>query len=395
MAKYDFSVSNYAKMWGKNAESRHILTSIVNNEKLIGVNESWYLTQGSVDPNFTPVDGHGMATFTVTERNTDVASMANLRAPLGDTDTVDAGGYNTYSATIPDFITNKISETAMERKQREDMFAQMGTDREIIRDIWIPKVQILIQSMNFTLNWMTAQLQTTGKIHYKNGHGIFSPLHKAPVPEENFVKASTTAWTDKTAKIITDMQTIEGDFRSKWGYDGGMQWMMTKKFFINCFLKNDEVLEKVNEFRNLNDLVAVTFNSINTDVFNNAWENVRTAYGISPIVIVEEKEYEKDSVSGATTPINGWSDNIVVLRPVGDAVRFMRKQILDETYAAYLNNNVQRNFAPIANGLGTIVNTTVPNGMYMQWDTTVMFSCVPALVEFSKHVIVDISQVNG
>lgn len=395
MAKYDFSVTNYAKMWGTNAASRHILTNIVNNDKLVGVNESWYLTQGSIDPNFTPVDGHGMATFTVTERNTDVASMANLRAPLGDTDTVDAGGNKTYSATIPDFITSKISETAMERKQREDLYAQTGTDREIIRDIWIPKVQMLVQSMNFTLNWMTAQLQTTGKIVYKNGHGIFSPVHKASIPEENFTKAITTAWTDLSAPIISDMHAIEGDYRSKWGYDGPMQWMMTKKFFLNNFIKNTEVLEKVNEFRALNDLIAVTFNSINTDVFNNAWENVRLAYGLSPIVIVEEKEYEKNKVTGETTAINGWGDNIVVLRPAGDAVRFMRKQILDETYAAYLNNNVQRNFAPIANGLGTIVNTTVPNGMYMQWDTTVMFSCVPALVEFSKHVIVDVSQVRG
>ena len=149
------------------------------------------------------------------------------------------------------------------------------------------------------------------------------------------------------------------------------------------------------EFRALNDLIAVSFNNINTDVFNNAWTNVRTAYGLSPIVLVEEKEYDKDKSTGQMKAVNGWADNIVVLRPTGDAVRFMRKQILDETYAQYLNNSVQRNFAPFANGLATIVNTTVPSGMYNEWHTQILFSCVPALVEFTKHVIVDISQTNS
>ena len=395
MAKVDFNVSNYAKLFGKTSYDRKVLASIVNNEKLMGVNESWYLTQGSVDPTFTPADAHGMATFTIQERVINATPMANLRAPLADTNTLDAHGVASYSATIPDFSTPKIVEKAMERKQKEDLFAQMGTDASIIKEQWIPQVIGLRQSMNFTLNWMTAQLMTTGKIVYDKGQGIFSPVHKALIPDENFTKAITTAWTDPNAKIITQMQAIEGEYRSKWGYDGGMQWQMTKNFFLNTFIKNAEVLEKVNEFRALNDLIAVSFNNINTDIFNNAWQNVRTAYGLSPIVLVEEKEYDKNKETGVMTAINGWNDKYVVLRPTGDAVRFMRKQILDETYAPYLNGNVQRNFAPIANGLGTIMNTTVPSGMYNEWHTQILFSCVPALVEFTKHVIVDISQVRG
>ncbi|MGN0280797.1 MAG: major capsid protein [Prevotella sp.] len=391
MAKVDFNVSNYAKLFGGTQYDRKVLATIVNNEKLMGINEAWYLTQGSIDPTFTPSDAHGMATFTVQERALNATPMANLRAPLADTNTLDAEGIASYSATIPDFSTPKIVEKAMERKQKEDLFAQMGSDATIIKEQWVPKVIGLRQSMNFTMNWMTAKLMTTGKIVYDKGQGIFSPVHKALIPDENFTHAIGTAWTDPSAKIITQMQTIESEFRSKWGYDGGMQWQMTKNFFLNTFIKNTEVLEKVNEFRALNDLIAVTFTNINTDVFNNAWQNVRTAYGLSPIVLVEEKEYDKNKETGVMTAINGWEDKYVVLRPTGDAVRFMRKQILDETYASYLNNNVQRNFAPIANGLGTIMNTTVPSGMYNEWHTQILFSCVPALVEFTKHVIVDIS----
>lgn len=391
MAKVDFNVSNYAKLFGGTQYDRKVLATIVNNEKLMGINEAWYLTQGSIDPTFTPSDAHGMATFTVQERALNATPMANLRAPLADTNTLDAEGIASYSATIPDFSTPKIVEKAMERKQKEDLFAQMGSDATIIKEQWVPQVIGLRQSMNFTMNWMTAKLMTTGKIVYDKGQGIFSPVHKALIPDENFTHAIGTAWTDPSAKIITQMQAIESEFRSKWGYDGGMQWQMTKNFFLNTFIKNTEVLEKVNEFRALNDLIAVTFTNINTDVFNNAWQNVRTAYGLSPIVLVEEKEYDKNKETGVMTAINGWEDKYVVLRPTGDAVRFMRKQILDETYAPYLNNNVQRNFAPIANGLGTIMNTTVPSGMYNEWHTQILFSCVPALVEFTKHVIVDIS----
>ena len=391
MAKVDFNVSNYAKLFGGTQYDRKVLATIVNNEKLMGINEAWYLTQGSIDPTFTPSDAHGMATFTVQERALNATPMANLRAPLADTNPLDAEGIASYSATIPDFSTPKIVEKAMERKQKEDLFVQMGSDATIIKEQWVPKVIGLRQSMNFTMNWMTAKLMTTGKIVYDKGQGIFSPVHKALIPDENFTHAIGTAWTDPSAKIITQMQTIESEYRSKWGYDGGMQWQMTKNFFLNTFIKNTEVLEKVNEFRALNDLIAVTFTNINTDVFNNAWQNVRTAYGLSPIVLVEEKEYDKNKETGVMTAINGWEDKYVVLRPTGDAVRFMRKQILDETYAPYLNNNVQRNFAPIANGLGTIMNTTVPSGMYNEWHTQILFSCVPALVEFTKHVIVDIS----
>ena len=162
---------------------------------------------------------------------------------------------------------------------------------------------------------------------------------------------------------------------------------------MNVFLKNKEVVEKVNEFRALADLVAVTFNTLNIDVFNNAWEQIRVAYGLSPIEIVEEKEI--NATNAGETIVNGWADKVVVLRPAGDAVKFMRKQILDETYSKYLNNSVERNFAPFNNGLGMLVNTTVPNGMYTEWQTVVLFSAVPALVEFTKHVIVDTSTANS
>ena len=189
------------------------------------------------------------------------------------------------------------------------------------------------------------------------------------------------------------MQNIEARYKQAWGWNGAMKWQMTKNFFLNTFIKNQEVLDKVNEFRTLNDLISVSFNTLNLDIFNNVWNQIRTAYGISPIELVEEKEYNETEQSSDF--VQGWEDKYVVLRPTGDAVRFMRKQILDQTYKKYLNTAITRNFAPLAGGLGTVVNTTVPNGLYNEWQTTIMFSCVPALIEFTKHVIVDVSKAGS
>lgn len=393
MAKFDFNTSNYAKLFGDKLINQRLLATIVNDEDIIGVNNSWYLTQGSVDPSFTPVDTEGYATFTVRERRLSAAPMANMRAPLGDTTQLDADGLSFYSATIPDFITPKHVETAMSREDKEQRFALFGNDEEIMKQ-WVLQVQKLRESMDSTLTWMTAKLMTTGKIVYTGiGKGIFAPVHKADIPAENFCKAGEKAWTDPNAKIITYMQNIEARYKQAWGWNGAMKWQMTKNFFLNTFIKNQEVLDKVNEFRTLNDLISVSFNTLNLDIFNNVWNQIRTAYGISPIELVEEKEYNETEQSSEF--VQGWEDKYVVLRPAGDAVRFMRKQILDQTYKKYLNTAITRNFAPLAGGLGTVVNTTVPNGLYNEWQTTIMFSCVPALIEFTKHVIVDVSQAGS
>ena len=85
--------------------------------------------------------------------------------------------------------------------------------------------------------------------------------------------------------------------------------------------------------------------------------------------------------------------NYDILSYLPDALESMQgEQVLDETYAPFLNNSVERTFAPIANGLGTVMNTVVPSGMYNEWHTQILFSAVPALVEFTKHVIVDTSK---
>ena len=393
MAKFDFNTSRYARLWGKSESDARLLTTVVNDENIIGVNTSWYLTQGSIDPSFTPVDSNGLATFTVRERALKAAPMADLRAPLGDAIQADAEGVNMYSASIPDFTTRKFVDTAMSLADKQKRYEAVGNDEEIMKQ-WVKDITWLRASMDGTMNWLTAQLMTKGFINYtKIGRGVYSPIHKADIPADNFCKAGEKVWTDPQATIITYMQEIEDKYRQKWGWSGAMKWQMTKNFFLRVFMKNQEVLDKVNEFRTLQDLVSVSFSSLNQDIFNNAWEQIRLAFGLSRIEMVEEKEFNSNHEGESF--VHGWDDKYVVLRPEGDAVRFMRKQILDETYAPYLNDSTQRSLTSFNGGLGTLVNTVTPNGLYKQWETVVWFSCVPALVEFTKHVIVDTSSANG
>lgn len=392
MAKFDFNTSRYAHLFGSKSPDQRLLMSIVNDNEITGLNPRWYLSQGSIDPEFTPADASGIATFTVRERALSAAPLANLRAPLADTVAADVTGFNSYSATIPDFITVKNVETVASRNQKRKYFEAYGNDRDMLQQYAFDTAR-LISSMDSTMSYMTAQLMSTGRIVYKKGQGVFAPVHKADIPTDNFCKAGTKAWTDPEALIISYMADIEDRFRQKWGWYGPMVWQFTKKMFVNVFMKNKQVLEKVNEFRNLQDLVAVTFNTLNKSVFDNAWEQIRAAYGISPIEIVEEAEV--DSVGGTDTLVHGWDDKIAVLRPAGEAVRFMRKEVLDASYAPWLNQLTSRNFASVRNGLGMVVNSTVVSGMYNEWHTVVLFSAVPALTEFTRHIIVDTSQAGS
>ena len=128
MAKFDFNTSRYARLWGKSESDARLLATVVNDENIIGVNTSWYLTQGSIDPSFTPVDSNGLATFTVRERALKAAPMADLRAPLGDAIQADAEGVNMYSASIPDFTTRKFVDTAMSLADKQKRYEAVGND---------------------------------------------------------------------------------------------------------------------------------------------------------------------------------------------------------------------------------------------------------------------------
>lgn len=390
MPKFNSNNSYYFKLW--ESGNNRLLQTVIDRSQLIHTNYGWYKTQGRKASMPIP-NGNGadqLATFTVKARVLEAAPLMDMRAPLADANQIDGVGYDFYSATVPDFISPAgYKETAMERKYREDMLANLGSDEELVAQWATRNVQRLIDSADATMTNMTAQLMSTGCIDWSQiGRGIRVPLHKAAIPTANFVNAGEKVWTDTAnCKVLEQMKQIEDKFRDKWGFTGALVWQIPYKMFHEVILENEQVKELIKDYRH-NPLLFHAYTegqSFTEAAFKQA---VADYDGVSPIEIVEEKE--RNITHTADKFVHGWKENVAVLRPAGDAVEFQWKEVLDETmFKSFGNNAITKVWAKTNDGLGTLVNTTLPNGNYKEWRTDLMLSAVPALVEFTNHVIVD------
>ena len=388
MAKFDFNNSRYAKFFSDKT-NQNFLQSFINMEGLLYTNYGWYKTQGVKASIPTPTAGNGTATFSVKGRDMKAAPLMDLRAPLGDSNQMDKEGIYWYTASIPDLVAPGFVETAMEREAKERQFELFGNDADLVA-AWVHTLQSQIDSADVTMNYMTAQLMSTGKIDYRNiGRGIQIPLHKADIPEENFTTAGTKVWTDPDCKILSQMAAKEKMYREKWGYQGAMVWQVTRKMFYEVLLPCSEAKELVDNYKkNPLAYIASTETAPTTqDLFVRAF---RDYPGVSPIEIVEERE--RNLTNTGDTFVQGWNDKIAVLRPAGYACEFQYTNSLDrQMFQKYGSTVISKVWALANDGLCVVVNTTTNNGLYKEWHTDVMMSACPALVTFRNHVIVDTS----
>ena len=388
MAKFDFNNSRYAKFFSDKT-NQNFLQSFINMEGLLYTNYGWYKTQGVKASIPTPTAGNGTATFSVKGRDMKAAPLMDLRAPLGDSNQMDKEGIYWYTASIPDLVAPGFVETAMEREAKERQFELFGNDADLVA-AWVHTLQSQIDSADVTMNYMTAQLMSTGKIDYRKiGRGIQIPLHKADIPEENFTTAGTKVWTAPDCKILSQMAAKEKMYREKWGYQGAMVWQVTRKMFYEVLLPCSEAKELVDNYKkNPLAYIASTETAPTTqDLFVRAF---RDYPGVSPIEIVEERE--RNLTNTGDTFVQGWNDKIAVLRPAGYACEFQYTNSLDrQMFEKYGSSVISKVWALANDGLCTVVNTTTNNGLYKEWHTDVMMSACPALVTFRNHVIVDTS----
>lgn len=386
MGKHNFDDSRYAAFFNS-TEGRQILQSFIDNSEMLKVNYNWWRTQFSKAPTMLPTDTDGKATFMVKARKESSAPMMNWRAPLGEPTVMETKGLSFYTGTVIDFISDAIEENAMEREYNERQYQLYGNDADIIL-AWTKKIQTLIDSKDQTLNYMGAYLQSTGKLDWNIGRGIQGPVQKAEIPEENFVNAGEKVWSAEDCKVFSQMVKIEDDFRQRTGYAGAMKWLITDDMYENIFLQNAEVKEWVNYLRNINTSSPQTAPDI-AIIPDALFESAVAAYPkLSPIEIVVEKEKEK--TWAGEKMVHGWKTGVAVLRPVGDAGLIQYTEILDKTMADKAGNNVvNTNFGVLDGGIAYLVNSTMANGRYLSWQTSVMMSATPCLTEFPNHIIVD------
>lgn len=384
--KADFSTSRYAKFFDSKS-NRDFLQTFINTKGIVGVNYTWWKSQCQKAAAPTPIDNDGLATFTQKCRSLKSAPMMDMRAPLGKGLQEDVEGIEWYQASIPHFISKAFVENSAERMRKEQEFEIFGNDKDIVA-AWTQNLQSKLDGAHQTVNYMVAQLMTTGKINYQQGMGIKLPIHSAKIPADNFKTAGAKVWTDTDCQILSQMATIEKAVRDEWGFDGAMTWKMTYNFFYNVFLKNAEVKELVESYKK-NPLawVATTAAAPTTaDLFERAF---RDYPGVSPIEIVVEKE--RVLTNTGDSMINGWADKYVVLCPAGKPCDLRYCNPLDERVfgGGYGAQGISKVFAKANDGLCTIINTTSDVGELREWRTEVVMSSVPALNEFMQHIIVD------
>lgn len=384
MPKFDFNNSTYAKLWNSR-DGRAALQIFVNDPDIIKRLPSFWKAQFGVDPTIIQRNPDGTAVFSAAMRGQSMENMLDWRAPLGDARVRDKKGVEHYEGSIPDFIAPAYVEQAMEREAREQMFQDyFGNDAQILA-AYADVIGDMIREGDSTMSNLAAQALSKGFVVYNYGQGITGPIYKAPIPEENKVKAGAVAWSDPSCKLLDQMEKIEQDFRDRTAFSGAMKWQLTRDTFSNVFLKNAQVIEYINNWRTINDKVVVNGWSINAEMFNEAFADNEK---ISTIEVVEEKQYDGGKA------VSGWEPGVAVLRPVGFAGRVKRASILDKKMAEkYGSSVIDRVFSTV--DIYTIMNTTLNNGNYKEWHTDLFVSAVPALEEFMHHIIVKTDEADS
>ena len=375
-----FANSTYNKIWDSN-EGRQIVTQILNDPDLIRANHTFWTQKFRIDPQITPTNAEGEAIFKSTMRQLESGVLMDMRAPLGDSVPEDKKGLAYYSGVIPEFISKGTVEKATERAYKEDLFAQFG-DAALIAAYATDVLQSKLDSANQTLSHMSAQLLSTGKIIYNQGVGIQGNVLKADVPAENFLKAGAKVWSDTSARLLDQIVKMVEDIREARGLDLQFQLEITRKQFLEAFMKNEQVIEWVRYLNVINNTPLPERAVMTEDLVKNALSRFE---GLPPIVIVEEKQ--KDTENGI---VHGWKEGVAVLRPLGYAGFIRRTTIKDvELFTKYGNNVNSYSFASALNGLAQIANSVIVNGNFKEWHTHVIMAAVPSLDEFLYHYIID------
>ena len=380
-----FANSTYNKIWDSN-EGRQIVTQILNDPDLIRANHTFWTQKFRIDPQITPTNAEGEAIFKSTMRQLESGVLMDMRAPLGDSVPEDKKGLAYYSGVIPEFISKGTVEKATERAYKEDLFAQFG-DAALIAAYATDVLQSKLDSANQTLSHMSAQLLSTGKIVYNQGVGIQGNVLKADVPAENFLKAGAKVWSDTSARLLDQIVKMVEDIREAKGLDLQFQLEITRKQFLEAFMKNEQVIEWVRYLNVINNTPLPERAVMTEDLVKNALARFE---GLPPIVIVEEKQ--KDTENGI---VHGWKEGVAVLRPLGYAGFIRRTTIKDvELFTKYGNNVNSYSFASALNGLAQIANSVIVNGNFKEWHTHVIMAAVPSLDEFLYHYIIDTTTAN-
>ena len=380
-----FENSQYSKLWKSN-EGRLILQTILANPDLIKANHTFWASKFRIDPQITPTDAQGRATFISEMREQTQGNLMDMRAPLSHNTQIERGGVRYYTGTIPSFSAKQYRETATEREYKEKLFDQFG-DAALIASYATDVLQYFLDSGNQTLSRMSAELLSTGKITVDWGDGIKGNVLKADIPTDNFLKGGTSAWTVTDFLLLDRLRELVQKLNDKLGWENAAwQLEITRDKFNNTFMKNTQVINWVKlQYALDNNMYGTSDVPSGIVTFDRSLAAIAKYDGMPIISIIDEKQ---NDVNLGT--VHGWTAKNAVLRPVGYAGYIRRSEIIErEVYTKYGNSTINKVFASALQGLGLIINTTLNNGELKEWQSEFIVNAIPSLDEFLYHFIID------
>lgn len=393
--KFNFQDTKYVKMFEDSVGGRQIISYILNDPNLIKANYQFWKTYFPADPTPLTTDKSGHAAVRVEAREPIRATMADWRAPLGNSRLGEEGKATWYNAGIIDLIAPGWQEQAMEREYKEKLFDELGSEAPLLLGYATDVLQPRVDSINMALSNMAAQALSTSKVIYDGGKMISGPIYKAPTPEANFTKMFHKVISAADCDILGELAEIEKHYtEDMWGRENMTgEWLVPETIFSNYFLKNAKVLDwiKIQWLADKGQLINQTSSVPDSVVTESVFNNYVLRYpGLSPIRVIREKQMNDGTV------VSGWKSGVITFKASGFAGKTWRTELLDRRLTEkYGNNIISKVFGTTADGLITVENTTGVDGQYKYWATDVKCSATPILDLFQYIVHVDTTQVKS
>lgn len=393
--KFNFQDTKYVKMFEESVEGRQIISYILNDPNLIKANYQFWKTYFPVELTPLKTDSKGYASIRIEAREPVHATMADWRAPLGNSRLGEEGKSSWYTAGIIDLISLGWQEQAQEREYKENLFNELGSEAPLLLGYATDVLQPRIDGINMALSNMAAQALSKSEVIYTGGQMITGPVYKAPTPSENFTKMLHKVISASDCDILAELAEIEKYYKEDvWGKENlPCEWLVPEAIFNTYFLNNAKVIEwiKTNWLVDSKQLISQTSSVPGAIITEENFAKYALKYpGLSPIRVVREKQMNDGTV------VNGWKSDIITLKASGFAGKTWRAELLDRRLSEkYGNNIITKVFGTTADGLITVENTTGVDGQYKYWATDFKCPATPILDLYNYVVHVDTTQVKA
>lgn len=309
------------------------------------------------------------------------ATNAMARAKGSELPSKDVQGQDIRTGSFQDY-GDGWHMTGLQKQAYDKLAKELGSDSPLFKQ-YVIETDSIIRSHYQLLNEMSVQKMSTGRFTNSAYLGLSKDLPvTTPYELDSYsrdVACGDKVWTDPTATIVTDIRNRVQDFRDTTGYEGTLSLKMERDFFLNVFLKNNELKELVTNYMQAGGAILPT-GALLTEKNYNQW-NVDMGGYIPPIEFVEQQSLILGSTE--TFKVNGWKSGIVVLSPSG--AQGVTKWSISDEYDT-LNGFTDIAIAKLDGGLLSSMNRIrIDNGRLPSYNTEVIGSYEPILATWNNH----------